>query len=458
MKNTPTKQTCTARRRRRRWATAVLSTALAAGIVSVAQPPSAGAAPSGSTPWAVLLCQAQGTTAQPQPPSYYKTVFTSHDATNPTMADYWTQVSLGAVNIDASQVATKWTPTTTTLATLRTETRDQKIKACVDAAGSQITNPAGIYGIIAIWNINFALPTDGTANFGDSGAAGGGGPYSQTLNGTTQLYAGLNIEPWAMYPALLEHEMGHGYGLRHAFGFDNCYAVAEPDEYCDPYTTMGVSGGGYEFTQQAPPNSTATQLAGPGLDTFDLDSLGFIPPARKATVSAGPGQATTVTLTSLSAPNPTGLVMVKIPVGDSPDHYFTAEYRRQLGWDAGINGDGIVFHEVMSGYAPNYSGPISFLVPRSGNWRDGLWTTGQTTGEVVHAWPNGISVQILSIDPSTNTARLLVTGPPAAPTPPPTGSGGGGGGADNGQGSGGCGATGCGQHPPGWHPGPIHYA
>jgi hypothetical protein len=439
------------RRRRVRTILAASATMLAAATtLSLVPTGQAHAEPlSGATPWAVLLCKTADTSAEPMAPDYYQKLFTSHDSVNPTIWDYWSDVSNNTINLFYSSVSTHWISTSKRVVDLQQETREQKLRDCMDAAGSELANPESYYGVIAMWNVDFTLPTDPPNSHPDSGAIQTG-PVVETLNGVTKPYAGAVFEPSATFPSMLEHEMGHGYGLEHAFSTANCGATTQPGEYCDPYDTMGVSFNGYEFSQpayQAPDGPSGSTSAGPGLTAFNLDKLGWIPAGRRADVGIGVGQQSTVTITSLSAPNPSGFLTVKIPLGDSPDHYYTVEYRRKLKWDAGINDEGIVIHEVKPDYVPNHALPLSYDIPRSTNWRDGVWTPGQTLDDP----RNHVSIAVQSVDPVANTATVVVSGSPL-PTPPPLLGGG-----DNGEGAGGCGATGCGQRPPGWHPGPIQF-
>ncbi len=437
---------------RHRLRTAIASSAVAltaAAAIGVAPHGAAHAdATTGNTPWLVLLCKAKGTTAEPEPPAYYQHLFDSHDSVNPTIFDYWWQVSNYQTNLFDSSASSHWIPTDKSVTDLQKENREQKLQDCMAAAGDEVGDPESYYGVIAMWNTNFSLPTD-TTNFGDSGEAGGPGQFGRTLNGVTKPYAGVVIEPWAMFPSFVEHEMGHGYGLEHAFSYASCGASGTPGEYCDAYDTMGVSWNGLEFSQPAYalPNG-GLGSAGPGLDSFELDKLGFIPAGRSLTATPGAGQQWTETLTSLSAPNASGLLTIKVPLGDSPDHYYTVEYRRKLNWDAGINGDGILIHEVEPNAIANHPGPLSYLVTRSSTWTDGIWFAGQTYDDGARQ----ITITVQSVDAASNTATVVIAGPPA---PPPSGGYGGGGGGGGG-GAGGCG-VGCGQHPPGWHPTPIHY-
>ena len=421
-------------RRTKRWLTAALTAALGAGAIATlsAAPAASAAPPPGSTPWAVLMCKAAGNSAEPVAPSTVQTLFTTHDATNPTMWDYWWQVSNSTINLLYSQVAPKWVETNRTLAQLHGESRSQKLQDCADAAGWQITNPDSTYGIIALWNVDFGGP-------GDSGATATG-QSTQTLAGTTRPYAGVVVEPWALFPSFLEHEMGHGYGLDHTFGSVQCGAIAQSGEYCDPYSTMGVSWNGEEFQQpvwRAPDGPSANASAGPGLDAFDLEKLGFIPAGREAVVTPTTGSQTAVTLTSLSAPNPARTLTARITTGSDPNSYVTVEFRRRLNWDRGIDADGIVIHGISDQPVAGHGSPLSYLVERSSSWADGVWRAGESTTV------QGVTITVQSVDLSSNTATVVIAGP-AAP-PPPTGGGGGGGDG----GLPGC-SYNCGHH------GPIH--
>ena len=424
-------------RRAGRAASGVVLAAMA--LIVAVQGPAQAAPVSGSTPWMVLLCTPSDASGATVAPDAYRRMFTSRgDAAHPTLYDYWGQVSNYRINLTYSDVSTHWVPTDRTLAQLRTEGRAEKLQDCIRAAGPEVSNPESFFGIMAIWNVDFntfRAPGD-TKNYGDSGETGGG-PVTRTLNGTTKLYAGVVIEPWAAYLSYLAHEMGHGYGLEHSFGSGNCVAgLTGPaaTEYCDPYDVMGQSYRG---------------LNGPGMNAFNLDKLGFIPPGRRADVTAGTGARRVLTLTSLSAPNPTGYLTANVYTGNGTDRYLTIEYRRSLNLDKGINvgpSGGVVIHRVTHDVVPGHTLPLSYLITRSADWRDGAWTVGQTFGGGEH-----IHIAVQAIDPVANTATVVITGPPGVVQGPPPSSGG------NGQGAGGCGSTGCGQHPPGWTPGPIRF-
>jgi hypothetical protein len=366
-------------------AIALLSTSLYAAPVT------------GNTPWAILLCKASDQAAEPQPPSYYQRLFTYHDAVSPTVWDYFWTVSNYKINLLNSTISTKWHATTKTLALLQVESRQQKLQDCIDAAGADIAHDASTYyGIIAIYNVNFGGP-------GDSGAlqSSSPGPISLTLNGTTKLYAGLVIEPWATFPSILTSEMGHGYGLEHAFATVDCGASSNFGEYCDYYDVMGVSTGGFQYHQPAYLMPGGSDWSGPGMNAFNLEKLGWIPAGRETTAVG------TTTITSLSAPNATGFLVIKAPIDTDPTHYYTVEYRRKLNWDTGIPQDAVVIHEVNSNAVAGHTLPLSYLVSKSGRLDTEI---GFKAGETYHG-SGGVVITVLAIDPVANTATVNVSRP-----------------------------------------------
>lgn len=366
---------------------------LIASMVTLASMNLQAAPVTGNTPWAVLLCKASDKTAEPHNPSYYQHLFVSHDSAAPTVWDYFWTVSNYTVNLLHSTVSSKWHTVSKTLAQLQAESREQKLKDCLDAAGSDVASDASIYyGIIAMYNIDFGGP-------GDSGASG---QKSRTLNGTTKIYAGLVMEPWASFQSMLTSEMGHGYGLEHAFATLDCGASVNFGEYCDYYDVMGVSLGGYEYHQPAYfGESGGVDWAGPGMNAFNLEKLGWIPAGRETN---GLGSNT---ITSLTAPNPNDLMVIKVPIDADPTHYYTIEYRRKMKWDAGIPADAVVIHEVKSDPVPNHTLPLSYLISKSGRLDK---DTGYKVGDKFTG-KGSVVISVQAIDPVANTATVNVSRP-----------------------------------------------
>ena len=51
-------------------------------------------------------------------------------------------------------------------------------------------------------------------------------------------------------------------------------------------------------------------------------------------------------MAALNQPSDSGALMVKVLIGGSPLHYYTCERRQRTAWDAGIDFNGLVIHEV----------------------------------------------------------------------------------------------------------------
>jgi hypothetical protein len=368
----------------------------------------AGAAVTGNTPWAVLLCKASDQNQVVHPPSYYQQLFTTSNPASPTIFDYFWQVSNYQVNLFYSWVSTQWFTTNKTLAQLRSENRAQKLQDCADAAGREISNPENYFGIIAIYNVDFG-------GSGDSGAIQTGG-FPVTLNGHSQPYGAVVLEPWSTWPSFISHEMGHGYGLEHTFATVPCYTLASsPYEYCDSFDVMSYISSVKTFHEPAwadPASDGSWDAGGPRLNAFNLDKLGWIPPGRRYDWNPSPSTCgstpctSLVTLTSLSAPGASGFMMAKVPIGDYPSHYYTVEFRQNINWDRAFPGDGVLIHEAKNDGLAGHSQPESYLV--NGGTDGGYRGAGSVFRDTGH----NLRISVTSVDNPPGTATIMI-GPDA---------------------------------------------
>jgi Metallo-peptidase family M12B Reprolysin-like len=268
---------------------------LVSDFLTPPSPAMAGPGPvTGNTPWLVLLCKTFDQLQEPQTTSYYSTFFTPAGAGQSGMFDYWRDVSYGQVNLAGSQVL-GWYTTGKTTAQVAADSRPQKLKDCFDTAKAANPNLSGSlsgkYGVIAVYNTILGT--------GDSGAAGNG---KAPLDGGS--YAQIVLEPWALYPTFVAHEMGHGYGLDHSFDTVLNSCGGAPGEYCDAWDVMSAMSFG-NLSQRSPTFETPTfetpwtapdpnvcgvfpgglcGPAGPGLKGPNLDALGWVPDARIARI------------------------------------------------------------------------------------------------------------------------------------------------------------------------------
>jgi hypothetical protein len=133
------------------------------------------------------------------------------------------------------------------------------------------------------------------------------------------------------------HEMGHGFGLGHAFDTSNNTCGGNtPGEYCDSWDIMGGSysfnpGGAYDPAGTSPCAST-------------LYKIGFLSEGR---VWTSPPSPSTVSLTALNRADLPGYQMAKIVTSD---WIYTVEFRQKTGWDRGVPAEGVLIHQLRTRY------------------------------------------------------------------------------------------------------------
>jgi M6 family metalloprotease-like protein len=330
------------------WVALLLFVVAAAALGSWVRPSPAGAAPvSGNTPWAILRCQFSDQAAPPLPDSFYNNFFTASGAGQGGLYDYWNQVSYGAISLQGTTVF-PWVP----LGIPSTQdtagvTRHQQIQRCIDAAAKQnVGDLSHFYGIFVIQSNVGGEGEDQTAPL-NVPACNMYGCTTQQLNipGVIFEYNVLNLTN-------ASHEMGHGYGLNHAWDTQQtqfCGGTQNPaGAYCDVWDTMGAPANapalyGLTTTFVNPNFGPAQGSDGPGLDAPHLDMLGWIAPDRIYTYS---GQPAEITLHPLEDNGLGGYLMAKVPIGANPAQYYTIEYRRAVGVDAGLQDQIVMIHLV----------------------------------------------------------------------------------------------------------------
>jgi hypothetical protein len=151
------------------------------------------------------------------------------------------------------------------------------------------------------------------------------------------------------------HEFGHGLGLNHSWSDDYAFYGPPAAGNNPPYSSR--AGGDYDnqwdtmsygnvYSATASPQDNYG--AGPGLDGYHLDALGWIPTSRVLTLGADGVLARTVTLAPLNHPERSGYLLVRIPFDkNDPFHYFTVEYQTNDGWASGIPGKQILINEIV---------------------------------------------------------------------------------------------------------------
>ncbi|HEX8967845.1 MAG TPA: hypothetical protein VF937_08205, partial [Chloroflexota bacterium] len=200
---------------------------------------------------------------------------------------------------------------------------------CANSASN--TDYTKYYGVIAMLNAKR-----------DSGAVNTG-PLLTTLGGKNGSWGAVVLDPaGAQDVSWGAHEMGHAFGLNHSYdtALQPCVNPKSPGEYCDPYDQMGYENSWNSF------ETSEFGSSAPGMTAPNLVKMGFADPTI-----IDPSHGTRdVPLAALeSTPD-----VIQVPAGDSPQHYYTVEYRDPslayasgTAWGQKLQG-GIIVHEART--------------------------------------------------------------------------------------------------------------
>ena len=353
---------------RRRIAMAAL---VLSAVAAVAVTTAASARPHrGSMPWSVLLCKFSDQPQEQQAPGFFASFLTQAGSGQGGAADYWRDISAGALDLHGSTVR-GWYTMGVTLEQSRApgKTRGQRIDDCVAAArAGGYTVPAG-HRVVAIINGQV-----------DSGSSGGR----------------VLLDPLAWNVAFAAHEMAHGMDLNHSFSDDPTYRNvdwAQIGEYDDPWDLLSA--------MNVHPRPLAQFSPGPpGLNAEHLDRMGWLRRDQILTFGQSGPRTRTVTLTNLYAPGTNGIRNVRVPF-DPADvfHYYTVELRTQTGWDSGIPANAVLIHEIKRN--SRGGAPTTYLRRQRTLARDPVSQLVDTA--------NDVAIRVNSIDAARGTASVTIT-------------------------------------------------
>jgi len=365
------------------------------------------AAVHGTTSWAVLRCQLKNTPKPTfesmyakDPEQFYSDFFTKAGEGKGGLYDYWGQISDGNISLKGSKVF-PWVNLNVTYNGDPKRDRGHQVQDCIDATEKYLAHKhltGKQYDLSHYYGL-FILQNRPGGEFGSI--------QSVQINGKSYSKGVVFFEFGSLDLSHAAHEMGHGYGLDHAFDDaqkGGC-GGGGPGEYCDPWDPMGNPFWTVVTWFTNPSFGTATccgpaaqsseqSSAGPGLNVPNLLHLGWIPSGRIATYTIG-DPATSFTLNALSHPNSSGVLAVHIPA-----IFFTVtvEYRQQDGWDAGIPANVVLLHT----YEPSAS-PYSFLMDQElSSPFPGALLPGQTLTEPDY------SITVNGVDPGSGTASVTI--------------------------------------------------
>jgi hypothetical protein len=193
------------------------------------------------------------------------------------------------------------------------------------------------------------------------------------------------------------HETGHGYGLDHSYHANPDFVYGNPWDIMSAlavhtfHGAYGRSPTDYIIIRLDPPPSEGFP-SGPGLNAPNLDKFGWLPANRITTWN---NTSQTITLAALNHPEAGGYFMVKIPFDDgNPSHYYTLEFRRKTGWDAGIPQDAVLINEVR----PD---GLFYLIDADGG-------AERLPNQTFHDGSNNRAITVLNINSASSTATVNI--------------------------------------------------
>jgi hypothetical protein len=320
----------------------------------------------GKISWAVLLCQYRNSGTPPLTVQAVQNMVLQHPTES--LDAYWKSASYQGVNL-AGTVVRGWYTMPHDVSEYPARGRIQTWNDCKDAARTATTNPYAVSPGQLVATIVF--PTVDVFGVVGQGA-----------------FFGTNVDLGG-----LAHETGHGLGYNHSFSDDPAYRNADwagIGEYDDAWDVMSWAN---VFAR-----TTASFGWGPpGVNAFHADRMGWIGRSRILTMGADGQASRTVTLAALNHPEASGFLEVRVPF-DPGDlmHYYTVAFHRRDGWNTGIPGDIVLIHEVKKAADGQL---YSYLLRQRTTARD----------PVQQLSANGVTIQIVNVDPAANQATVSVT-------------------------------------------------
>ena len=362
--------------------------ALAAGVIAVGtRGPVQAQQVSANRAFIAVMCQFAGNT------STYgitpATIDTMLNGSPYSLDGYVREMSLGAANTAGSRAA-GWFTLSKAKSAYPTDWGGSEtlIKDCAAAAVAGGVDLTPFRNIIVY--VNDVLP---------SGASGSTQGVSLPVGGQEVPFTAVLLNRRGLNsPPLLLHELGHVFGGKHT------------RSVTDPLGAGAWFGENPQFYSGAP---LRTVNIGPGWDASNRDAAGWIAADRKTTVAEG---TQTITLTRLTQPLPTGMMLVNVPIGATGERYVVSA-RTRVGYDAQTQAPGtqqfgymvptpgVVIEKV----SPTADTITMFSTPGGSNESAAaIWSAGQTFTD-----PSGIRITVDRFD--DNGAQVTVTNGGAAP-------------------------------------------
>jgi hypothetical protein len=314
------------------------------------------------TPWAILLFKFADDPVERWPRQHYERLFTEAGAGSMNMVDYFHEISHGKVDLGGSKVFGWFTLPIPRADYEVPPTQPGKLGRGELVALCQETATKEGVDLSSFPKQVISLNAHETDFFG---------------------YFGVAVcDSTSIFPGVLGHEMGHGYGLDHSRqdGWEL--------DYKDPWDIMSALD-----TKQAP--HPEYQSVGPGLNAANMRLLGWLDEDRVFKAPAASTYSTTVELRPLHRHELDGHLAAQM--GE-----FLVEYRPKQRWDAGFRRSAVFVHRIggvhsyvmrgTDGTAPAYDLPAG----------------GSFAGDP-HSPITRYSVEVEEIDDAAQVARVKIS-------------------------------------------------
>jgi hypothetical protein len=315
----------------------------------------------GSQKFAVMLCKFSDTaTIEPQPVEFFRDLFVTNGSGG--LNDYWRDASLGAINLDGTEVLGWKTLNQSRQEYIDARTdRNSKIEGAVQAFGIVRADYAGV---VAIFDVGV----------GDGGASGGG----------------VLVGPDDYNVTFLAHETGHVFGLAHSYDQSSRKDIwwSAPGEYFDQHDIMSAMN----VHSHEHPRFGAS---GPLLCAPNLDIMGWLPPSRVWREPTRGSFAESFDLVPLGHVESAGYL-----AGLVGGHY--VELRVADRWDAGVPRAAVLIHSLVGNNA------IVIASDRDNFVNDFLPGQSQGPSQLQMVSEGGVRITVTSIDASAARARISV--------------------------------------------------